>query len=85
MNRFLQVALSSVVVDLVLEPGRVVLDLCQLLHGTRTRICFIVSKVLGKKIMGVIVTSLVPVYTFGLSHLRRNPLLPCLHCLQRLP
>ena len=28
--------------------------------------------------MGVIVTSLVPVYTFDLSHLRKNPLLPLL-------
>ena len=80
-------ALSSVVVDLVLEPGRVVLDLCQLLHGTRPRICFIVSKVLGKKIMGVIVTSLVLVYTFGLSHSSSRNLfyLVSHHRLQRLP
>ena len=45
---------------------------------------YVGPKVLGKKIMYVIVTSFVPVYTFDLSHLRRNPLVPCLHCLQRL-
>ena len=50
-----------------------------------TTVKYVGLKVLGKKIMDLIVTSLVPVYTFDLSHLRRNPLLPCLHCLQRLP